>query len=77
MAKLKWKLIGLGLMGLGAFLFVMAVRDIAGESAQTAVGLTSVFCASFGFGLILLPLDSEEGLATDSPQEIHDDSRDA
>ncbi|QPJ63260.1 MAG: hypothetical protein G3M70_15815 [Candidatus Nitronauta litoralis] len=61
MKTLKVRGIGLALLGLGSYLFVMSVRDMAGESARVPVGLLSVFCVSLGFGLLIVP-----GLTSDS-----------
>jgi len=58
MAALKIRLIGLALMVLGGFLFVWAVRDIAAEWPQIFVGLSSVFCLSMGFGILIMPLET-------------------
>lgn len=55
MKSLAVRGIGLALLGLGAYLFVLAVRDMPGESGRVITGLLSVFCVSLGFGLVIMP----------------------
>jgi len=50
-------------MILGGILFMFAVRDINSEWPRILTGLLSVFCASLGFGFLILPRDPDE----DSP----------
>ncbi len=66
MKSWHFRLIGTLLMALGAYLFVVAVRDMTGETLRLSLGLFSVFCVSFGFGLLILPWDSP-GFPVDSP----------
>ena len=42
-------------MGLGAWLFVLAVQDAREGTGRTLTGLLSVFFFSLGFGLLLIP----------------------
>jgi hypothetical protein len=58
MAALKIRLFGLALMALGGVLFVWSVRDITSEWPQIFVGLSSVFCLSMGFGILIMPLET-------------------
>jgi hypothetical protein len=65
MKNWKIRLIGLGLMILGGYLFVWAVRDIVSEWPQIAVGLLSVFCAAIGFGFLIMPLETPKTSSVD------------
>ena len=58
MAAFKIRFFGLTLMVLGGFLFVWSVRDITSEWPQIFVGLGSVFCISMGFGILIMPLET-------------------
>ncbi len=51
----KLRLIGLGLMIIGAGLFIWSVKYIASEWPQIFVGVLSVFSAAMGFGLLIMP----------------------
>ncbi len=55
MKSLAVRGIGLVLFGLGAYLFVLSVRDMPAESGRVITGLLSVFCVSLGFGLMIMP----------------------
>ena len=55
MAGLKLKAAGVVLMGLGVWLFILAVRDMQAGTGRTLTGLASVFCTALGFGLLLIP----------------------
>lgn len=59
MTSLKIRLTGLVLMILGGLLFVWAVKYISKEWPQIFVGLLSVFSASMGFGLLIIPLEKQ------------------
>lgn len=45
----------MALMGLGAWLFMLAVQDAREGTGRTLTGLLSVFCLTLGFGLLLIP----------------------
>ena len=62
----KWalRLAGLGSLILGGVLFVVAVKHITAEWPQIFVGLLSVFLASVGFGVLIMPLESPDSPST-------------
>ena len=76
MTSWKIRLSGLALMAAGGFLFVWSVRDITAEWPQIFVGLLSVFSTAMGFGLLIMPLDSEPEIEPKTVQKakISDDS---
>ena len=76
MTSWKIRLSGLVLMVIGGFLFVWSVRDIVAEWPQVFVGLLSVFSTAMGFGLLIMPLDSEQEIEPkiDSETNSFDDS---
>ncbi len=51
---------GLGLMIIGAALFVWSVKYITSEWPQIFVGVLSVFSAAMGFGLLIMPEEDPE-----------------
>ena len=59
-------------MVLGGFLFVWSVRDIAAEWPQIFVGLLSVFSTAMGFGLLIMPLDSEPEIESNIDSKTND-----
>ncbi len=54
-----WRIraLGLVLMVIGGFLFVLSVKYIQSEWPQIFVGLLSVFSSALGFGMTIMPLD--------------------
>ena len=66
----QFRLGGLILMIIGGFLFVWAVRDITAEWPQIFTGVLSVFCISMGFGILIMPVDSQ------TPPQASDDNID-
>ena len=69
----SWKIRALGLtaMVIGGFLFVLSVRDISAEWPQIFIGLLSVFSTAMGFGLLIMPLDSESIVESKSDSEAN------
>ena len=57
-------------MILGGFLFVWSVRDITAEWPQIFVGLLSVFCTAMGFGLLIMPVDTELDIDTKTDPDL-------
>lgn len=55
MAGLKTRSVGVAMMGLGAWLFILAVQDAREGTGRTLTGLLSVFCLALGFSLLLIP----------------------
>ena len=72
MTSWKIRLSGLVLMVVGGFLFVWSVRDITTEWPQIFVGLLSVFSTAMGFGLLIMPLDSEPEVESKVDSETND-----
>jgi hypothetical protein len=72
MTSWKIRIAGLVLMVLGGFLFVWSVRDIAAEWPQIFVGLLSVFSTAMGFGLLIMPLDSEPEIESNIDSKTND-----
>ena len=69
----SWKIRALGLtaMVIGGFLFVLSVRDISAEWPQIFIGLLSVFSTAMGFGLLIMPLDSESTVESKTDSETN------
>ena len=66
MSNWKFRIGGLLLMVLGAFLFVWSVQNIRAEWPQIFVGLLSILSTAMGFALLIMPLDlQEDGSASD------------
>ena len=57
-------------MVIGGFLFVWSVRDISAEWPQIFVGLLSVFSTAMGFGLLIMPLENEPEIPSNTDLEV-------
>ncbi len=57
MTEWTLRLAGLASLVLGGVLFVVAVKYIPSEWPQIFVGVLSVFLASVGFGVLIMPME--------------------